>query len=146
MKIEYREISEERCKEIDSWEIRAPYGYGGIFTAERQNFVTNEDESILFCHAFMPRHDDRERNDEAYLFVKGKEYHLVNYVLEDVKTISENNWIIYINIIEKDFINNCDDKVLSILKKMISIFIKKSRLEIPGEHIEYHFYYKGQEV
>lgn len=146
MELEYREISEERCKEIDSWEIHDSYGYGSVFTAEREDFVTNADESILFGHAFMPRHDDRESNDETYLFVQGKEHHIVNYVVDDVKTISENSWIVYVNIIEKDFINNGNNELIGILKRMISIFIKKSRLEIPGECIEYHFYYKGEEV
>lgn len=32
---EYRKISEERCKEIDSWEIHDPYGYGTLFTAKK---------------------------------------------------------------------------------------------------------------
>lgn len=31
-------------------------------------------------------------------------------------------------------------------RKVIFILIKKHRRETPGEHIEYHFYYKGQEV
>lgn len=60
MEFEYRKISDERCKEIDSWEIHDPYGYGLVFTAEKEDFVTNKDESILFCHAFMPRHDDSD--------------------------------------------------------------------------------------
>lgn len=60
MEFEYRKISDEICKEIDSWEIHDPYGYGLVFTAEKEDFVTNKDESILFCHAFMPRHDDSD--------------------------------------------------------------------------------------
>lgn len=146
MKFKYRMISEERCKEIDSWEIRDPYGYGKIFTAEKIKFVTNMDESILFCHTFSPRHDDREGNHESYLFVMDKEYHMVNHIVKNITVSDELNWIVYVNILENDFIDNCDDKVMSILKKVISVFVKKFRRETPGEHFEYHFYYRGEEV
>ncbi len=39
MEFEYREISEERCKEIDSWEIRDSYGCGKAYAAERKNLL-----------------------------------------------------------------------------------------------------------
>lgn len=143
---EYRKISEERCKEIDSWEIHDPYGYGWVFTAEKEDFVTNMEESILFCHAFGPRHDDREWENETYLFIMNKEYHIVNYIMQHAELIGENSWIIYVKILEKDFINNCGDRVLNILKEVLSVFIKKSRREIPGEQVEYHIYYRGKEV
>lgn len=146
MGFEYRKLSEERCKEIDSWEICDPYGYGKVFTAERKNFVTNEDESILFCLMFSPRHDDREENNESYLFVMDKEYHMVSHIVKDIKVVDEKHWIVYVNIVEDDFIDNCGDKVINILKEVIAIFVKKYRREMPGEHFEYHFYYKGEEV
>lgn len=73
MELEYGEICEERCREIDSWEIHDPYGYGEVFTAERIKFVTNEDESILFYCAFMPTHDDYDRYYSIYLLIREKE-------------------------------------------------------------------------
>ena len=108
--------------------------------------MTNEDESILFCRAFMSRHDDREGNYESYLFIVGENYNIVNYTVEDITKIDEKNWIFNICILENEFISKCDNEVIKTLKKVIPVFIKKFRREMPGEHFKYHFYYKGKEV
>ena len=125
MKLKYGLISDERCKEINSWKIKDPYGYGEIYTAERDYFVANEDESILFCHAFMPRHDDREGNHETYLYINKDEHHFVNYVkfnFYDEERAGEMYRIGKIDIMEKDFIKNNPHKndELKILKEIIA--------------------------
>lgn len=80
MELERRMISEKRCKEISGWKIHDPYPYGSpnpgrIFTAERHYFVTNKDESILFCHAFSPRHEVYNEYDPIYLLIENNDYH-----------------------------------------------------------------------
>lgn len=72
MQLRYGFISDERCKEINSWKIRDPYGYGEFYTAEREDFVTNEDESILFCHAFMPRDTTTEKEIMKHIYILTK--------------------------------------------------------------------------
>lgn len=146
MEFELRMISEERCKEIDRWEICDPYGYGKKLSTHGNYWVTNEDESILFCRAFMPRHDDREGNYESFLFIVDEKYNIINYVVEDIKVIDEKKRVFTVNILEKEFINNYSDEVMSILKKVISVFIKKFRREMPGENFEYNFFYKGEVI
>ena len=80
MELERRMISEKRCKEISGWKIHDPYPHGSpnpgrIFTAERHYFVTNKDESILFCHAFSPRHEVYNEYDPIYLLIENNDYH-----------------------------------------------------------------------
>ena len=152
MELRYGFISDERCKEIDSWKIKDPYGYGKIYTAEREDFVANEDETILFCHAFMPRHDDREGNHETYLYINKDEYHFVNYVtfdFHDEERFGEMYRIGKINILEKDFIQKTlnKDEVLKILKALIAKNVENSvRLPNFKRIYEFTFYYKGGEI
>lgn len=152
MELRYGLISDERCKEIDSWEIRDPYGYGEIYSAERDYFVANEDESILFCHAFMPRHDDRERNKETFLYINQDEYHFVNYNNYNIYD-EERNGEIYrietVKIYKSEFIDKSLNKkeLLLILKELI---IKKEEhsVRIPNfkRNYEFTFYYDGEEI
>lgn len=152
MELRYGFISDERCKEINSWKIRDPYGYGEIYTAEREYFVTNEDETILFCHAFMPRHDDREGNHETYLYINKDEYHFVNYFkfdFHDEERAGEMYRIGKINILEKGFIENNFNKKeqLKILKELIT---KKEENAVRSKYFkriyEFTFYYDGEKV
>ncbi len=125
MELKFGLISKERCDEVDSWRIRDPYGYREYFMAEREYFVTNEDETILFCHAFMPRHDDREGNHETYLYIYQNKYHFVNYVKFDFHD-EERDGAMYrvgkINVLKKDFIERNPNKKeeLRILKELIT--------------------------
>lgn len=152
MELRYGFISDERCKEINSWTIRDPYGYGEIYTAEREYFVTNEDETILFCHAFMPRHDDREGNHETYLYINKDEYHFVNYVqfdFRDEERFGEMHRIGKINILENDFIQKTlnKDEVLKILKALIAKNVENSVCLPNFKRIyEFTFYYSGEEI
>ncbi len=150
MEFEYREISEERCKEIDSWEIHDPYGYGLVFTAEREDFVTNKDESILFCHAFMPTHDDSDKY-EYCLFIWNDEYNLMVYDFESVT--DDKSGLIQIRnedivILENEFIEKSENKkeLLGILKAMISKYEENCcRLAIARTwKYNFKFTYKGE--
>ena len=152
MELEYRKISEERCKEIDSWEIRDPYGYGKIFTAEREDFVTNADESILFCHAFMPRHDDSDKY-EYFLFIRNDEYYLMVYDFasmtddETGPTLIRNEDIV---ILENEFIEKSENKkeLLGILKAVISKYEENCcRLPVARTwKYTFRFTYKGEKI
>lgn len=153
MELEYREISEERCKEIDSWEIRDPYGYGKIFTAEREDFVTNDDESILFCCAFMPTHDDYDRYDSVYLLIRGQEFNFVRYDFESVTDdksgpipIRNEN----IMILEEKYIEESTNKkeLLDVIKAVISKYEENSCwLKIAREReYRFEFTYKGKKI
>ncbi len=155
MEFEYRKISEERCKEIDSWEIHDPYGYGKVFKAERVNFVTSMDESLLFCQAFMPRHDDVSLGVKGftYLFVEGNDYYLFEFECKDVKD-NEIDGIKHrymkINILKQNFIEESENKreLLDILKSMISKYEENfCRLAIARTwKYNFVFTYKGEEV
>lgn len=148
MEFQYKEISRKRCKEIDKWKLQDPYGYGEIFTAENEYFVTNKDESILFCCPFIPRHDDVDVGitQRTYLLVVDKSYYIINFHVDDVKAFGDNHWCITVSILEKDYINENCNELLSILKKVIAVFLKKHRLERLDEHFEYKFYYRGEEI
>lgn len=152
MKFKYRMISEERCKEIDSWEIHDPYGYGKIFTAERKDFVTNENESILFCHAFSPRHEDSGEY-EYFLFINDNEHHLMLYDFESV-TDDEIGLVRIRNedimILENEFIEKSENKMemLNILKTMISKY-EENFCQLPIARTwkyNFKFTYKGKEI
>ena len=159
MEFEHREISEERCKEINSWKIHDPYPYSlpdeydRIFTAEGNYFVTNEDESILFCHAFTPRHEVRNEFYDIHLFIKNKQYYFVRYKFKSI--IDDRNGPIPIRkeeivILEEKFIEESKEKkeLFELLKALISKYEEEyCRLDI-ARITEYHFkfYYKGEEI
>lgn len=111
MELKYGLISRERCDEIDSWEIKDPYGYGDKLSTHGNYWVYNEDESILFCHAFMPRHDDREKHHETYLYVNGKQTYFIHYVVDDVKTEDDDKkWFVTVTIMKTFAFNGNDNK------------------------------------
>lgn len=153
MKFKYREISEERCKEIDSWEICDPYGYGNKLSTHGNYLVSDEDESILFCHAFMPRHDDREDKYEVFLFIDNSKYYFITYGYESVideqigETRIRNENIM---IKEEKFINESMNKIelLELLKILISKYEEnKCDLKIArGTVYHFKFTYKGEEI
>lgn len=126
MELRYGFINDERCKEIDSWKIKDPYGYGEIYTAEREYFVTNEDETILFCHAFSARHDDISENtflyNDSYIFIEHHNYGFIHFDRK-VNTVGEYR---YINICipkEQSIEQHADKiKLLMILKEMITMY------------------------
>lgn len=150
MELRYGFICDERCKEIDSWKIRDPYGYGKFYTAERDDFVANEDESILFCHAFMPRHDDREGNHETYLYINRDKFYFVNYIkfdFHDEERDGEMYRIGKINILKKDFIQKAFnmDEVLNVLKALIAKNVENSVCLPNFKRIyEFAFYLMGK--
>ncbi len=152
MELRYGMISDERCKEIDSWKIRDPYGYGEIYTAERDYFVANEDESILFCLAFMPIPADRERFYETFLYINADKHYLMsynNYNIYDEERSGEMYRIETVEIDKNEFIDKSLNKkeVLLILKELI---IKKEEhsVRIPNfkRIYEFTFYYDGEEI
>lgn len=143
---EYRGISEERCREIDGWEIQSPFKSWTehVFKAGNTRFVTNADESILFCHAFMsyiPNHDEEQR---TYLLVVNESYYMIDFIVDIAKVIDPKHRFYSVVVFEKDYINENRDELLSILKKVIAVYIKKNRREIPDEHFEYLFRYNGE--
>lgn len=153
MEFEYRKISDERCKEIDSWEIHDPYGYGKIFTAEREEFVTNADESILFCLAFMPTHDDYDRYYPVYLLIRGQEYYFVRYDFESV--VDDKSGPIPVRnenimIFEEKYIEESTNKkeLLDVIKAVVSKYEEKSCwLKIAREReYRFEFTYKGEKI
>lgn len=162
IEFEKRKISEERCKEIDRWNIQNPLrsGMKQVFTAERQYFVTNKDESILFCHAFSPRYDDRDGpNYEQIVFLLciNKEYRFIRYTHKSIEDDRSgfapvrNEEII---ILEEEFIEKSEEKedLLELLKCLISKYEKEYSMLDEIRAMEYHFkfYYKdeiiGQDV
>lgn len=146
MELKYGLISRERCDEIDGWEITDPYGYGKKLSTHGNYWVNNEDESILFCQAFMPRHDDIEGNRIAYLCIIEKEYHFVDFIVNDVKEKNNNEWFFVITIVENPFTELEEKQSLSILKEVLSFFAQKHRREKTGENFVFTFYYKGEEI
>lgn len=145
---EYRGISKKRCYEIDSLKLQDPYGYGEILMAENERFVTNKDESILFCCAFMPNHDDIDLGvtQRTYLLVVNKSHYMIHFKVDAAKAVAPKHWFFKVDISEKDYIDENRDELLSILKRVIAVYIKKHRREMPEEHFEYLFYYKGEEI
>lgn len=143
---EYRGISEERCKEIDSWKLQDPYGHGKILMAENTRFITNKDESILFCRAFRPRHDDIDLGVTqcTYLLVVNNSYYIIHYNVDVARVINPRYLFYSVVILEKDYINENRNELLSILKKVIAVYIKEHGR--PDEHFEYLFHYKGEEI
>lgn len=142
---EYREIREERCREIDSWEIQIPLrpGRERVFKAGNTRFVTNADESILFCHAFttyMPNHDEEQC---TYLLIVNESYYIIDFMVDIARVIDPMHQFYSVVVFEKKYINENRDELLSILKKVIAVYIKKNRREMPGEHFEYLFRYNG---
>ena len=153
MKFKYRKISEERCKEIDSWEIGDPYGYGIVFTADRKKFIANEDESILFCCAFLPTHDDYDRYYSTYLLIKEQEYYFVRYDFESI--IDDKSGLIPVRnenivILEEKYIEESTNKkeILEVIKTVISKYEENGCcLKIAREReYRFKFTYKGEEV
>lgn len=153
MEFRYGLISEERCNEIDSWKVQDPYGYGNKLSTHGNYWVANEDESILFCHAFMPRHDDRVDKYEVFLFINKSEYHFVTYGYESVidekigeKRIRNEN----IAISEEKFIdkNTNMKELLKLLSSLISKYEEnKCELKIAREReYRFAFTYKGEEI
>lgn len=72
MELRYGFISDERCKEIDSGEIRDPYGYGKVYTAERDDFVANE-ALIIKTEEHSVRIPNFKRTYEFTFYYDGEE-------------------------------------------------------------------------
>ena len=151
--LEYRKIKRRRCKEIDNWKIEDPYGDGKIFTAEGEKFVTNKNESVLFCHAFSPRAELVGEYDAVFLFIKNKEYHfvrrnLLSYADEKKGSTSVRNK--EIAILEEEFIEKSKEKkeLLELLKCLISKYETEFCILERVRAMEHHFkfYYKGEEI
>ncbi len=152
MELKYGLISRERCDEIDGWKITDPYGYGDKLSTHGNYWVYSEDESILFCHAFMPRHDDWEGNKETFLYINKTEYHFVNYNnynIYDEERNGEMYRIETVEIYENDFIEEKLNKkeILEIIKSLITKKEEHSvRLPNFKRIYEFTFYYKGEEI
>ncbi len=155
MKFSYGAISWRRCKEIEKWDIYDPYGYGEKLLAHGNYFIHNKDESILFCEAFRPNHDDRDLGicySEFILIIKQKFYRVV-YDVTDVSK-EERNGILYIkmtvDVLKDDFVGNGIDKKesLAILKKVITEKVEKRLLKRDGVKRIYGitFCYKGVQI
>lgn len=143
---EYREISEERCREIDSWEIQIPLRpeRERVFKTGDTRFVTNADESILFCRAFityMPNHDEEQC---TYLLIVNESCYIIDFIVDMARVNDPKHRFYSVVVFEKDYINENRDELLSILKKVIAVYIKKHRREMPDEHFEYLFRYNGE--
>ena len=142
---EYREISEERCKEIDSWEIQIPLrpGRERVFKAGNTRFVTTADESILFCHAFTTYMSNHDEEQCTYLLIVNESHYIIDFIVDIARVNDPKHQFYSVVVFEKDYINENKDELLSILKKMIAVYIKKNRCEMPDEHFEYLFRYNG---
>ena len=152
MEFEYRLLSEERCKEIDSLNIMDPYGYGKLLYASKIPWITNNDETILFCCAFFPRHDDLEGHRISYLFFENNNYCFIDFKGFDVND-TESNGIEYrnmkIDILENEFIERSAEKehLLSLLKDVIGNYEKKHiRSKKFNKQFVIEFTYRGETI
>jgi len=152
-KFRYGFISKKRCKEICKMKIGDPYSCSPYFDANREYFVANKDESLLFCHAFSPRHDMRDTHPyEIFLYIIENDFYYIKYEDHEVYD-EERNKIMYrietINIFKNEFIDKRNDKeyVLSNLKAMISKNEENS-VWLPNfkRVYEFTFYYDGEEI
>lgn len=115
--------------------------------------MANKDEPVLFCEAFMPRHDDREDKYEVFLFIDNSEYDFITYGYESVideqigETRIRNENIM---ITEAKFINESINKIelIELLKILISKYEEnKCELKITREtEYRFKFTYKGEAI
>lgn len=77
MDFEYRQISAERCGEINSMRIRdlSASEDDTVFCADGKNFVTNQDESILFYRLFLSEDTGDENRKAVFLCIRDRESH-----------------------------------------------------------------------
>ena len=149
MEFKYGKISEKRCKEIDEMDIRCPYPYDGgqtKFTAEREYFVYNEDESILFCLGFIPIPAEMYYCDKVYiLFIEDDYYYIYIYYVKDVETRVKDNYYHSLEeiVLNDDLDENRKKYILSLLKQMIPVEYKAFKDDVV---YEIDLQYNGEEV
>ncbi len=154
MEFRYDRISDERCAEINSWRIPDPYGHGEKYDADGDYLVTNEDESILFIWAFMPRADEREYYKDAYMLIYKNEYYYI-YIDDGLPVghYEERNgvqyWVDKIDFLHSEAIEKSQEKstILKLLKRVYQRFrecVKRTRG--PKPIYEFTFYYNGEEI
>ncbi len=152
-KFRYGFISKKRCKEICKMKIGDPNRCRPYFDANREYFVANKDESLLFCQAFSPRPDMRDTHPyDIFLYFIENDFYYIKYEHLEVHD-EERNKIMYrietINIFKNEFIDKRNDKeyVLSNLKAMISKNEENS-VWIPNfkRVYEFTFYYDGEKI
>ena len=75
MEFEYRKIGAKRRREVNSMRIRdlSVPDYNTVFKANGKYFVTNKDESILFCPFFVQENIEQGEHKAVFLCIKDYE-------------------------------------------------------------------------
>ena len=153
MEFRYGCISDERCAEINSWRIPDPYGHREKYNADGNYLVTNEDESILFFHAFSPRMDEIEYYNDAYMLIYKNEYYYIYISREGVGHYEERNevqyWVDKIDFLYSEAIEKSQEKstILKLLKRVYQRYRECfKRTRGPKPIYEFTFYYNGEEI
>ena len=115
MRFERRYISHERCEEINRMNIVCPWSNEVFRMEEDEDFITNEDESIIYGMAFSPRPQEMAYVDHKYyyLLVKGAQYFLHALKLVSQKTEKIDGVLHVSEILElpdDEKINSAEDK------------------------------------
>ncbi|MBR1693196.1 MAG: hypothetical protein IJ711_10565 [Lachnospiraceae bacterium] len=152
MEFKYSHISEERCREIDSWNIKNPYQYPGGANSKlnpwNKKWVFNEDETILYCQAFRPYREDWTKDTHIkYLYIDKKEYFLFEYDTSDIHVECKEGkeyCIGKVKIFKNENIDNYADKkeLLKTLKAMILIDCEHTYRGINSHDV----FYNGEEI
>ena len=75
MEFEYRKIGARRRREVNGMRIRdlSASDYNTVFKANGKKFVTNKDESILFCPFFVQENPDQGERKAVFLCIRDNE-------------------------------------------------------------------------
>ena len=75
MEFEYRQISAGRCGEVNNMRIRdlSASDYNTVFIADGKSFVTNKDESVLFCRLQIQENADHGERKVVFLCIRDNE-------------------------------------------------------------------------
>ena len=152
MEFRYGRISDERCAEINSWRIPDPYGYGKKYNASGDFLVTNEDETILFCWAFIPRTDEIDHYKDSYVLIYKNEYYYIYANGIDGHYEERNGvqyWVEAIDFLYSEAIEKSQEKpiILKLLKRLYQRYEECfSQARGPKPIYEFTFYYNGEEI
>ena len=118
MRFSERPISHERCEEINRMEIVCPWSNDVFKMKENEDYITNEDESIIYGMAFIPKPFDLVLETtidyrDYFFLVIGNEYflHSPRFVSREKEIIDD---VIHISdtykLPDDEKINSAEDK------------------------------------
>ena len=75
MEFEYRQISAKRRREINRMRIRdrSASKEGTVFSADGRSFVTNKDESVLFCRSHIQENPGQGERQAVFFCIRDNE-------------------------------------------------------------------------